>query len=98
MRRCYFLDGRTDEATHRGDMDAIAVELNRVISPRGEGHVYERAARVVAEILAASRAGRTEVPPARTARLEFWHRHRLKRLRRDDPTSYEAELREEAEL
>lgn len=93
-----YVDGRTSEGAYRADLGAIAVELDRVVSPAGEGRLEDRAARVVAEILAASRARRADEMPARAARLEFWRRRRRERLRREDPAGYEAEIREEAAL
>lgn len=93
-----YVDGRTSEGAYRADLGAIAVELDRVVPPAGEGRLEDRAARVVAEILAASRARRADEMPARAARLEFWRRRRRERLRREDPAGYEAEIREEAAL
>jgi hypothetical protein len=93
-----YIHGRTSEKAYRADLGAIAVELDRVVSPAGEGRLEDRAARVVAEILAASRARRADEAPARAARLEFWRRRRSERLRREDPAGYEAEIREEAAL
>jgi hypothetical protein len=93
-----YIHGRTSEKAYRADLGAIAVELDRVVSPAAEGRLEDRAARVVAEILAASRARHADEAPARAARLEFWRRRRRERLRRDDPAGYEAELREEAAL
>ena len=43
-------------------------------------------------------ARRTSVAPSKAARLEYWHRRYLERLRREDPQGYEAALREEAGL
>jgi hypothetical protein len=92
-----YVDGRTSAEAHRADLDAIAVELDRLVSLDGEGRLEDRAARVVVEILAASRA-RSADPPATAARLQFWHRRRLEHLRREDPDRYEAELREQAAI
>lgn len=95
-----YVNGRTSAEAHRADLSAIAVELDRVVSPEGQGRPEDRAARVVAEILAASRTPHLADPPARAARLQFWNRRRLARglehARREDPAGYEAELREEA--
>lgn len=93
-----YVDGRTSEGAYRAELGAIAVELDRVVSPAREGRLEDRAARVVAEVLAASRARRADEAPARAARLEFWRRRRRERLRREDPAGYEAEIREEAAL
>lgn len=93
-----YVDGRTSAEAHRADLGAIAVELDRLISPDGEERLEDRAARVVAEILAASRARCSADPPARAARVQFWHRRRLEHLRREDPDRYEAELREQTAL
>ena len=92
-----YIHGRTSEKAYRADLGAIAVELDRVVSPAGEGPVEDRAAGVLAEILAASRARRPDDSPARAARHEFWRRRR-ERLRLEDPAGYEAEIREEAAL
>jgi hypothetical protein len=93
-----YVDGRINKETHRADLDAIAVEVDRLLSPDGHERLEERAARVVAEILADSRARRAAVAPAKAARLEYWHRRYVERLRREDPQGYEAELLEEAAL
>ena len=58
-----YVHGRTSEDAQRADLSAIAVELDRVVSPAGEGRLEDRAARVVAEILATSRARRADDPP-----------------------------------
>lgn len=93
-----FLEGRISEEANRADLGAIAVEVDRLLSPDGQVPLEERSARVVAEILADSRARRAAVVPAKAARLEYWHRHLVERLRREDPQGYEAALREEAAL
>lgn len=93
-----YVDGRTSAEAHRADLSAIAVELDRIVSPEGEGRPEDRAARVVGEILAASRTRHLADPPAKAARLQFWHRRRLEHLRREEPDRYEAELREQAAL
>ena len=93
-----FMDGRSTEDEHRGDLGEIAVEIDRLVSPGGQVPLEERTARVLAEILADSRARCAAVTPAKAARLEFWQRHRLDRLRREDPPGYEAALREEEAL
>lgn len=91
-----FLDGRISKEGYRADLAAIAVEVDRLLSTDGRAPLEERAARVVAEILADGRARSAPLIPAKTARVEFWHRRRIDRLRRDDPQRYAAELREEA--
>ena len=91
-----YVDGRTSAEAHRADLSAIAVELDRVVSPEGEGRPEDRAARVVAEILASSGTRHLADPPARAARLQFWNRRRLEHARREDPAGYEAEPREDA--
>jgi hypothetical protein len=93
-----YIHGRTSEEAYGANLSAIAVELDRVVTPTGEGRLEDRAARVVAEILAASRARRADDAPAKAARLQFWHRRRLEHLRREDPDRYEAELLEQAAL
>jgi hypothetical protein len=90
-----FMDGRTSEEAHRADLGAIAVKLDRLLSPDSPASLEERTARVLAEILADSRARCAAVTPAKAARLEFWQRHRLERLRPEDPQGYQAALREE---
>ena len=80
-----FIDGRTSEEAHRADLGAIAVELDRLLSPDSQAPLEERTARVLAAILVESRARCAAVTPAKAARLEFWHRNRLERLRREDP-------------
>jgi hypothetical protein len=74
------------------------VEIDRFLTPDGQIPLEERAARVVAEILADSQARRTAIVPAKAARLEYWHRRHVERLRREDPHGYEAALLEEAAL
>jgi hypothetical protein len=92
-----YFDGRISEEASRADLDVIAVELDRVLSPDGNSPIEKRAARVVGAILADSRARQAAVPPAKSARVEFWRRHRLERLLRTAPVTYAAELREEAD-
>jgi hypothetical protein len=93
-----YIDGRASQEAYRADLGAIAVEIDRLLSPDGQVPLEERTARVQAEILANIRARCAAVTPAKAARLEFWHRHRLERLRREDPQGYEAALREEEAL
>lgn len=93
-----YIDGRTSQEAYRADLGAIAVEIDRLLSPDGQVPLEERTARVLAEILADIRARCAAVTPAKAARLEFWHRHRLERLRREDPQGYEAALREQEAL
>ncbi|MBI3749067.1 MAG: hypothetical protein HY262_09530 [Chloroflexi bacterium] len=93
-----YIVGRTSQEAFRLDLAAIAVEIDRLLSPAGQAPLEERAARVLTEILADSRARCAAVTPAKAARLEFWHRRRLERLRRDDPQGYEAALQEEDSL
>lgn len=93
-----FMDGRTTEEAHREDLGAIAVELDRLLSPDSQAPLEERTGRVLATILAESRARHAAVTPAKTARLEFWNRRRMERLRREDPQDHEAALREEKAL
>lgn len=93
-----YVDGRISEDPYRADLNALAVEIDLLLSPNGQVQLEERAARVLAEILTNSRARRIVVRPAKAARQEFWHRHRLERLRLEDARGYEAALREEATL
>ncbi len=93
-----YVDGRISKETHRADLNAIAVEIDRLLTPDGHVPLEVRAARVVAEILADSQARRAAVAPAKAARLEYWHRRHVERLRREDPQGYEAALLEEAAL
>ena len=93
-----FVDGRIERDEYRADLAAIAVQVDRLLSTDGLASLEERAGRVVAEIIADSRAQSVAVPPAKAARVEFWQRRRVDRLRRDDPQGYDAELREVAAL
>lgn len=93
-----FVEGRASADAYKEDLDAIAVELDRLLTPDGHGSLQERAVKVVAEILAASRAHLAATPPARVARIEFGARRYRERLRREDPERYEAERREEGAL
>lgn len=62
-----YLEWRISEETHRADLGAIAVEVDRLVSPDRQAPIKERAARVVAEILA---DGQTlVVRPSRRPRL-----------------------------
>jgi hypothetical protein len=93
-----YLDGRISKETYRADLHAIAVEIDRILTPNGQPPLEERAARVVVEILADGQARRAAANSAKAARLEYWHRHHIERLRREDPEAYGAELLEEAAL
>jgi hypothetical protein len=93
-----FIEGEITEDAYRTDIDALAVELDRLLTPNGGGTLQQRAAKVVAEILAESRSQRAKVPPARLARIEFGSRRFSERLRREDPDGYEVERREEEAL
>ena len=93
-----FVDGRIERDEFRADLAAIAVQVDRLLSTDGLASLEERAGRVVAEIIADSRARSVAVPPAKAARVEFWQRRRVDRLRRDDPQAYDSELREVAAL
>jgi hypothetical protein len=93
-----FVEGGITEGAYRADLDALAVELDRQLTPDGRGTLQQRAAKVVAEILADSHARLVAEPPARIARIEFWNRRYRERLRRADPDRYEAERREEEVL
>ena len=93
-----FVEGGITEETYRADLDALAVELDRQLTPDGRGTLQQRAAKVVVEILADSHARLVAEPPARLARIEFGSRRHRERLRREDPDRYEAERREEEAL
>lgn len=93
-----FTAGQSSEEGYREDLGAIAVEIDRLLSPDAQVPLEERTARVLAAILAESRARHAEVPPAKAARLEFWRRRRLERIRSEDPQGHEAALREEEAL
>ncbi len=93
-----YVDGRISQETHRANLDAITVEIDRILTPEGQPSPEERAAWVVAVILADSHARDRAVAPARVARLEYWHRRHAERRRRENPVGYEAGLREEAAL
>jgi hypothetical protein len=72
------------------DLAAIAIELDRTLTPNRGGDLDERAARVVDAILADSRDRAAAIPPAKTARLEFWRRPRRERLQRGEGAVDEA--------
>jgi hypothetical protein len=93
-----YIEGGIDEEVYRADLDALAVELDRLLTPDRRGSLQQRAAKVVAVILADSQARLAAVPPARLARIEFGSRRYRERLRREDPDRYEAERREEEAL
>ena len=93
-----YIEGGITEEAYRADLDALAVELDRLLTPDGRGTLQQRATKVVAEILADSQAQLATVPPARLARIEFGSRRLRERLRREDPDRYEAERREEEAL
>jgi hypothetical protein len=69
-----------------------------LLTPDGRGSLQQRAAKVVAEIRAASRAHLAATPPAQVARIEFGARRYREHLQHDDPERYEAERREEEAL
>jgi hypothetical protein len=91
-----YVDGRITQAVNRADLAAIASELDRLLSPGGRRAIDRRAAMVVAEILADDSARASAVPPAQTARLDYWHRRRVERLRREDPDAHETEVTADA--
>ena len=72
-----FVEGRIERDEYRADLAAIAVQVDRLLSTDGLASLEERAGRVVAEIIADSRAQSVAVPPAKAARAEFWHRRRV---------------------
>ena len=69
-----FVEGGITEEAYRADLDALAVELDRQLTPDGRETLQERAAKVVAEILADSHARLVAEPPAKLARIEFGSR------------------------
>lgn len=89
-----FIEGGITEEAYRADLDALTVWLDRLLTPDGRGALQQRAAKVVAEILADSQARLVADPPAKLARIEFWSRRYRERLSREDPDRYEAERRE----
>ncbi len=93
-----YVDGQISEDANRADLAAIAIELDRLVSPDRQGHLDGRAARVVEAILADSRARRAATPPAKAARIEFWRRRRLERLRHEEPAADEAGARRDSGL
>ena len=93
-----YVDGQITDDTSRADLGAIAIELDRILSPDRQDDVDERAARVVGAILADSRARQAATPPAKAARIEFWSRRRLDHLRGQDPGADDADARRESEL
>ena len=62
-----FVEGGITEEAYRADLDALAVELDRLLTPDGRGTLQQRAAKVVVEILADSHARLVAEPPARLA-------------------------------
>jgi hypothetical protein len=90
-----FVEGGVTEETYRADLDALAVELDRQLTPDGRGTLQQRAAKVVAEILADSQARLVAEPPARLARIEFGSRRYRERLSREED---QTERREEEAL
>jgi hypothetical protein len=93
-----YIDGQIGEDESRADLNAIAIEIDRILSPGRQDDVDERAARVVGAILADSHARQAAVPPAKAARIEFWHRRRLERLRSEESGADGAGARRESEL
>ena len=93
-----FIDGRISKDTSRADLAAIAIEVDRILSPKRPGDLEGRAARVVGAILADSRARQAAVAPAKAARIEFWRRRRLEGLRHGEPAADGAGARQEAEV
>jgi hypothetical protein len=92
-----YVDGQISEETSRAGLGALAIELDRILSPKRQGHPEGRAARVVGAILANSRARQAAVPPAKAARIEFWRRRRLERVRHEEPAADGAGDRRESE-
>ena len=93
-----FIEGGITEEAYRADLDALAVELDRLLTPDGRGTLQKRAAKVVAQILADSQARLVAEPPARLARIEFGSRRYRERQSREDPDRFEADRREEEAL
>jgi hypothetical protein len=93
-----FVAGGITEEAYRADLDALAVELDRQLTPDHRGTLQQRAGKVVAEILADRHARLVAEPPARLARIEFGSRRYRERLRHEDPDRYEADRREEGAL
>jgi hypothetical protein len=93
-----FVEGGITEEAYRADLDALTVGLDRLLTPDGRGTLQQRAAKVVAEVLADSKARLVAEPPARLARIEFGSRRYSERLRREDPDRHGAERREEEAL
>jgi hypothetical protein len=94
-----YIDGQIGEDTSRADLNAITIEIDRILSPDRQDDVDERAARVVGAILADSHARQAAVSPAKAARNEFWRRRRRERLRsEEEPADDEAGARWEPEL
>jgi len=92
-----YVDGQISDDASRADLGAIAIELDRILSPDPQGHLEGRAARVVDAILADSRARQAATPPAKAARVEFWRRRRHERLRHEDPVAVTADARQDLE-
>jgi hypothetical protein len=90
-----FIEGEITDEAYRADLDPLAVELDRQLTPDGRGALQQRAAKVVAEILADSHSRLVAEPPARLARIEFWSRRYRERLSREED---QTERREEEAL
>lgn len=93
-----FVDGQINEDISRADLAAIAIELDRILSPDRQGHIEGRAARVTGAILADSRARQAGVPPAKAARIEFWRYRRLECFGHEEPAADGADARWDSEL
>lgn len=93
-----YVDGQTSQDMSRADLAAIAIELDRILSPDAQGHLEGRALRVVGAILADSRARQAAVPPAKAARIEFWRHRRLERFGHEVPAADGAGTRRDSEL
>jgi len=93
-----YVDGHIREDMSRADLGAIAIELDRILSPDQDGGLEGRVGRVVGAILADSRARQADVPPANAARIEFWRSRRLERVRHEEPAAYGSGARQESDL
>ncbi len=93
-----FIEGGITEEAYRADLDALTIGLDRLLTPDGRGTLQQRAAKVLAEILADSHARLVAEPPARLARMELGRRPYGARARREHPYPYDAARLDEAAL
>jgi hypothetical protein len=89
-----FIEGRTDQAAFRADDDAVSIGIDRVLTPDDSQPLALRVERFLAAILVDSDHRRPTFTAAKQSRMDFWQRHRLERLKNDDPAAYAKEIAE----